>query len=208
MIAFRTSSELDAMFWRWKKATMRFWRAAIALLLAANHAIVALGLPMPTPAPELAGGPFPCMNCPCGCRTAEHCWRGCCCHTMTEKLAWAKEHGVTPPDFVREAAEKESQFAAKLAEPAPPCPHCRKHESAIHANGKSEKAPPARRSVAAIKALECRGLGGGLLSGLTALLPRSVSFIPLPSPFLENLSCTGPLYHEAVLLLPTPPPRA
>lgn len=53
--------------------------------------------------------PFPCQHRPCGCRTAEQCWRRCCCFSNTEKLAWAKRHHVTPPSYVEEAAARESQ---------------------------------------------------------------------------------------------------
>jgi hypothetical protein len=201
------------MSWRRKKTRARILRAATALLLAVNHVVVALGLPMPltTPAAEShasAKEMFPCMNCPCGCRTAEHCWRGCCCYTMTQKLAWAKAHGVTPPDFVRVAAEKESAAAAKREEPAPSCPHCHKKESAVRAQAIPEIATSGNKSVSIIKALECRGLGGGLLAAVPALLPRAVPFVPLPPPLLETLSYVTMLLQEAVLLLPTPPPRA
>lgn len=52
--------------------------------------------------------PFPCMYRQCGCRNAEQCWRGCCCFTNQEKLAWAKEHGVQVPGYVAAAAAKEA----------------------------------------------------------------------------------------------------
>ncbi len=46
-----------------------------------------------------AGTPFPCMNCACGCATAEQCWTSCCCFTPAERERWAEEHGVTPPSY-------------------------------------------------------------------------------------------------------------
>ncbi len=45
--------------------------------------------------------PFPCQDCPCGCKTAEQCWTSCCCHSPSERLAWAKKHGVKPPSYAR-----------------------------------------------------------------------------------------------------------
>ena len=115
------------MRWLWgKKTKARLGRSAIALLLAVNHAVIALGLPLPMPSarpPASADEMFPCMYCSCGCRTAEQCWRNCCCYTMTQKLAWAKEHGVEPPAFVRAAAEKEAELAA-AASPAEPKACC------------------------------------------------------------------------------------
>jgi hypothetical protein len=42
--------------------------------------------------------PYPCMDRPCGCRTYEECWAGdCCCFTLKEKVAWARERGIEPP---------------------------------------------------------------------------------------------------------------
>jgi hypothetical protein len=69
--------------------------------------------------------PFPCQDNPCGCSSADECWRHCCCHTNREKVAWAREHGVTPPDFVVAAAEKEEQKTApRTCCHRGHCPHC------------------------------------------------------------------------------------
>lgn len=88
--------------------------------LVALYGLVASGLPLPWGLP--AGGepiartagpaplarapavlaakdrsrPFPCMNKPCGCGTAEQCFSSCCCHTPAERLAWARAHRVEP----------------------------------------------------------------------------------------------------------------
>jgi hypothetical protein len=43
--------------------------------------------------------PYPCQNSPCGCKSAEQCWRSCCCNTPAQRLAWAKKNGVTPPNY-------------------------------------------------------------------------------------------------------------
>jgi hypothetical protein len=40
--------------------------------------------------------PFPCMDKPCGCATAEQCFTTCCCNTPAETLAWARAHRVEP----------------------------------------------------------------------------------------------------------------
>lgn len=55
--------------------------------------------------------PFPCQNRPCGCRSAEACWKSCCCFTNREKLAWAKANRVVPPTYVIAAAAQESAEA-------------------------------------------------------------------------------------------------
>jgi len=131
---------------------------------------------------------------------------------MTQKLAWAKEHGVEPPDFVRAAAEKEAQSAVNGPEPQHGCPHC--HPSAQTPPG---TAPLNRtidgalkaRTIVLIKALECQGLdSAGLLAALPAFLPTDVSFAQITPPLVETISFGTPLLPEVVLLIPAPPPRA
>jgi hypothetical protein len=60
-------------------------------------------LPFPVASVEILdkanSQPFPCQNCPCGCKTAEQCWSGCCCYTPAERFAWAERNGVTPPSY-------------------------------------------------------------------------------------------------------------
>ena len=57
--------------------------------------------------------PFPCQHRACGCRSAEQCWKKCCCFSNSQKLAWAKEHRVDVPSYVMLAAKKE-QNSKKL----------------------------------------------------------------------------------------------
>jgi len=59
--------------------------------------------------------PFPCMYRQCGCRNAQQCWRGCCCFSNKQKLAWAKANNVTPPQYVAAAAEREASHPAKAS---------------------------------------------------------------------------------------------
>ena len=73
-------------------------------LLAAYVAVV-LGVPLPFNVRHHADETFPCANHGCGCASADHCWRSCCCHTLGEKLAWARQHKVRPPEFAIAAAK-------------------------------------------------------------------------------------------------------
>ena len=78
--------------------------------MLATYVVVASGLPLP-----IAGGPpavgsaaatqladkdrsrpFPCLDKPCGCATAEQCFAACCCNTPAELLAWASTHNLDP----------------------------------------------------------------------------------------------------------------
>lgn len=71
------------------------WLAIVAWCLIAS------GMPLPAvregderaPAKDRSR-PFPCMDSPCGCATADQCFSSCCCHSPAERLAWARAHGV------------------------------------------------------------------------------------------------------------------
>lgn len=87
-------------------------RSKLIWLVTAGYAALALGLPLPAGAGvSIARGraavaaaglratkdrsrPFPCMNSPCGCGSAEQCLRECCCHSVEERREWAREHGL------------------------------------------------------------------------------------------------------------------
>jgi hypothetical protein len=104
-----------------------------AQLAIAGYALLASGLPLPlgmlTPrgdaladtrlAAKDRSRPFPCMDKPCGCATAEQCFKNCCCHTPAERLAWAKAHSVEPA--VLAALEKRLAADAAGAKPAGSC---------------------------------------------------------------------------------------
>jgi len=74
-----------------------------------SHLIVTLGFPLPVPNAAIAKDAsrlFPCQNRPCGCLTADECWKGdCCCFTLEQKLAWAEANGREPPAHVRPLVE-------------------------------------------------------------------------------------------------------
>ena len=83
----------------------RFWRrwarrVGVVVVLVA-YLVAAVGFPVPASAARGDGVPFPCMDHPCGCQSAEQCWRGCCCLTVEERWAWAREHNVEPPPYAR-----------------------------------------------------------------------------------------------------------
>jgi len=81
------------------------WLAILGYTLVASGLPLPLGVVTPT-APASAGAkrlagkdrsrPFPCMDKPCGCATAEQCFTSCCCNTPAETLAWARAHAVEP----------------------------------------------------------------------------------------------------------------
>lgn len=93
---------------RYRQNARRMGSALLVIVLSWTVS----GVPLPT-GNSLAkrGELFPCSTCKCGCTSAEQCWKSCCCHTLAERLAWARKHGVKPPAFALAEAS-----SAELAE--------------------------------------------------------------------------------------------
>jgi hypothetical protein len=96
------------------------------------------GVPLKTRAVKDRSSPFPCQDNPCGCLSAEECWHHCCCHTNRQKVDWAREHGVAPPDFVIAAAEKEEHEQSACCHHG----HCPKCAAALAENDNDEDIAP------------------------------------------------------------------
>jgi hypothetical protein len=88
----------------WRRRT----RVSIVALLCCAILGGTLGFPAPRKVVKDRSTPFPCQDKPCGCQNAAACWKSCCCHTNAQKVAWAKQHGVAPPEFVVAAAKREA----------------------------------------------------------------------------------------------------
>ena len=86
-------------------------RRRLAWILLVGYGLVASGFSLPvgvsthaaahTPAGKRLAvkdrsRPFPCMDKPCGCASAEQCFANCCCNSAHERLAWARSHRVEP----------------------------------------------------------------------------------------------------------------
>ena len=111
-------------------------RRAIAWVMLGLYGLVASGLPLPvggppagSPAAEKRAGkdrsrPFPCMNKPCGCGSAEQCFTNCCCHTPAEILAWAEARGIEAA--VLAALERRVAAATPAVRPTGDC--CSTHD--------------------------------------------------------------------------------
>jgi hypothetical protein len=194
-------------------------RRLVSLLVIGS--ICASYVPLPAGLPPASdkdhSSPFPCQDRPCGCRSADQCWRQCCCFTDVQKLAWAKAHGVTPPDFVVVAASA-AQKSLAARKPGP----TRKSDSACTAHGSccGEKCATAKvavrsktvakkqptKYVIGLLAQKCRGE-----NSLGNLLPWAV----LPNPLVLELHFDLLAWQEleSIALLPfeadppDPPPR-
>ena len=131
------------------RASLRRITTWLAIL---GYTLVASGLPLPfgivapaasdSPAAKRLAGkdrsqPFPCMDKPCGCATAEQCFTNCCCNTPAETLAWATAHRVEPA--VLAALERRVASGSQLV------------AKAIRSSCCSSKAPVAEESCCPIK---------------------------------------------------------
>lgn len=105
---------------KWKN---KFWfgtQTSIAVFVLV--AFCASLFPIPLPAPLNSSGQnreaYPCQHCACGCKSAEQCWRNCCCHSHQEKMEWAEEHNVTPPEYFLDLLEEEQVATGQFTERA------------------------------------------------------------------------------------------
>lgn len=173
----------------------RFIRPVAALTLSA-FLLASVGYPVWS-----SGGskdlsqPFPCMYRQCGCRNADQCWRGCCCFSNKQKLAWASANSVTPPQHVVAGAQRETAGTAKAS-----C--CASKNS-----GSCEKPAAARAGVeltAVIEALTCMVQLEQWVA-LGAIDVARAELWQLELPLSGNVACVSPSY-SAVKGAPAPPP--
>lgn len=150
-----------------------------SLLLVVTIGLVGLPLTAPKPAKE---GRFPCEQCACGCTTAAACWDNCCCHTDSEKLRWAAENGVQPPEFlVARFAASTGITSCSNSQPTEKscCSRCNKPATAPVTEA-AESAP--LRLVQIESMAKCRGikLVWTLLSCMSVVAAHSGLDIPEP----------------------------
>jgi hypothetical protein len=74
-------------------------RRSCAAVTLVCYVLTAFGVPLPAAPVRKGSVPYPCQGRACGCMSAEQCWSGCCCMTPEERWAWARSHGVVPPDY-------------------------------------------------------------------------------------------------------------
>jgi len=162
---------------------------------------------------------FPCEGCACGCISAEHCWTNCCCHSIEDRLAWARANGVLVPRAIARRAFAALQQASARAN-LPEC--CRAREdrqsgsatsSCCDAGGcgtEPHASRIARVRIASISALGCKGAPGWLVHApLPPVVDTSAS---APSIISRVVGCHAPRGDAApesrTLEAPSPPPRA
>jgi hypothetical protein len=216
-------------------------------LAIVGYALVASGLPLPigfsapghesaSSAKRLSGKDrskaFPCMDKPCGCATAEQCFANCCCHTPTERLAWAKAHNVEAAVLAalerRVAAEPQKAgsgcCAKKSAKPACSTPSldlegpeiCSEYRSLAAApapmdqsDDEPENETPQPKVVVLRAMLACGGIVAEWFScGVSLPPPALVTAIVTWAPPLGTLDVIDDAMASVPAVPDLPPPRA
>lgn len=197
---------------------MRFpFRRSVAGLLFANYLVLLTGLPVPVPVVKDTSRPFPCQDHRCGCRSADQCWRSCCCLSHEQKLAWARENGVTPPAEM--LAVKATTSSSKARSCCTTSGHGGSHRHVVAKAGKSGaccSADTARSSqseghvsyVVGIRALECGGGSASWCVIAAAVMPLAPVFDASERLLSERLDTSLPLSNSVALTFDPPPPRA
>ncbi len=205
-------------------------RGVIAALLIACQFLTATGIFVPiagSSSGKDASQPFPCLDRPCGCRNADQCWHHCCCFTMREKVAWARAHGIEPPEFVCQAAAAEEALESRVADVSTEAPTatccqaaadlpaakksccCCQHAAPSHETPSAPIRQPATKGwVIGMLAAQCQGYGPlGLLSAVPSLpaTPPASPLLPLECCDTIRLSSDRP--QEVSLPPSVPPPR-
>ncbi|WP_417746488.1 hypothetical protein [Rosistilla oblonga] len=168
-------------------------RRGISLTLLVVLACGMIGLPTYAPVPEKTGR-FPCEACSCGCSSAEFCWDKCCCHSDVEKLQWAAENDVQPPEFLIARVQRAAveAVASKVALSAKSC--CCSASSGSQCEPKPQAAAsatatatatvksPTLRIVRLEDAARCRGIDSfwNVLSSVVVEIVPATFALPTP----------------------------
>jgi hypothetical protein len=209
---------------------------SVAWLSLVGYAFLASGLPLPwgvvapggaSPAVEkrLAAKdrstPFPCMDKPCGCVTAEQCFSNCCCNTPAETLVWAKAHNVDPAVIAalqRRAAapvEKavvassccsvEKQASCCSATSAPAC--CDESETVALTAESADVEPISSHTIVLKSMLACGGIVSQWFSIGGAPPPPVVVAVAAITPLAEAILPSDEIFSCERAEPAAPPPR-
>lgn len=193
-------------------------------------AVVLATLPIPLPSRRVStDSPYPCQNRPCGCATAAQCWTSCCCTTPQERLAWAEQHGVAPPDdAVMQAPDRSPSRLESQAVGGNCCaPHgadngreadCRataqeaagpSDPNSRVADQKDDPSPDANSGtfVLSMAAMRCQGGYSPFVSLPWGILDSRDKAISYPDPLIRRWSPASEVANSTTFQPDPPPPR-
>lgn len=153
--------------------------------------------------------PFPCMNRPCGCRSAEDCWKSCCCTTKAERIAFVLEHGLEMPAALKEPGDdtKAPRACCSKSTAAATCQSCTQDSKSSACDACRAKKPVRKGVVLLDAALKCKGLTSMLMQFGGAVMPTAAPH-PKLVPFAQGfLTLLDDLHTGVTLSPPAPPPR-
>jgi len=219
------------------------WLVLIAYVLVVSGLPLPLGVAGPDARTDVAAEkrlavkdrsrPFPCMDKPCGCATAEQCFSRCCCNTPAETLAWARAHRVDVA--VLESLERRVQDAtgaqagsccavkAQRSRPSTCCATasrennrqdrlCSEAHSLTRAPAAAERPPMEQttprgsRTVVLRAMLACGGIVAQWCAATMSLPPPTITFV-FTTPLVERLKVVNDTCRGVVSAPESPPPR-
>lgn len=200
------------------------WRSLITALVAACYLLASLGA-LPSHQAivgwfgERSSERFMCESDGCGCATSHQCWTSCCCHSLTERLAWAIREGVAPPAFV-EFSNEQWLAAMNSVEPGKAhCDLCVDEAKSKLARGEvtacaddrgviADNVERPARLCSSISPLSCKGVSTLVFVSVPPALPVAVVVVV---PESERVVAMAEMRNERAssrgLDIPAPPPR-
>lgn len=200
------------------------WRSLVTAIAAACYLIGSLGA-LPSHQAivgwfgERSSERFMCESDGCGCATAHQCWTSCCCHSLTERLAWAIREGVAPPAFVKFSDE---QWLAAMNSVEPGKAHCElcvDEAKSKLACGEftacsddrgaiAENVAHTPRSGSSVSPLSCKGVSTLVFVSVPPALPlAAVVVFPGSERVVAMTEIRDDLASSRGLDVPAPPPR-
>jgi hypothetical protein len=218
---------------QWPGRRTRDYAVVVAALVGLFASTI--GIPIVELARKGGDRAFPCQDQACGCATAEACWRGCCCSSPSQRLAWAEAHGVQPPEELLEQVRRQSHDILPPSEaqssdslPGKPTANGAAHTACCHKDHNSEQREGKRDSstneahratesrqgtlhvswIVGSLASKCRGQTLTAGGGLVALPPTPTVCWSFDWCLIERLPSTSEQVTSLSFPPPIPPPRA
>jgi hypothetical protein len=186
--------------WSWHRPKALLRRRLTVSVMLCAYLVTTVGIPVPARVHKPGDTPFPCQHHACGCASAEQCRNHCCCYTASERLAWARNRGITLPT----SEESKSDLDCQVAQAAPG--HCCAHHEADHAAGDNH-APTSRTGrIFSFTASKCHPISSLWCASGAVVLPPVTSWhfrwdvVERVSPLMASLDLLE-------LSPPVPPPR-
>ena len=136
-----------------------------------------------------------CQGGTCGCVSAHECWTSCCCHSLQQRIEWARVEGVKIPAYINVPDTFD-------AEPEPACTLC--HESELNPEPEPTKSPS---SLPTLSTLACKGLQSLIAMAAPVSWAPPAQFVLPPLATAERPLIRTQTPPSRPLDVPAPPPR-